>query len=208
MIEILLFKDLSVADQQNIGQFISFQLSETYEQLIQFPSQIFLTSLTILLTARLRLTQERIRNLILEEDNGSIGFILNKGKSSFFVLFLSGHAVISFQLFEIPRQSPTNEQIINALRNLIDKRILNLIDPNRCPLHAICGSLVVGKFTREDCLELIKMIIGPKGELVNVKLFSLPNGDYLGEFTPKKIGREKETNSIDQSMFSFRSISN
>ncbi len=62
--------DLSANDRYDIGQLISFQLLETYEQLIQFPSQIFLTSLTILLTARLRLTQERIRNLTLEEDNG------------------------------------------------------------------------------------------------------------------------------------------
>jgi hypothetical protein len=61
---------LQTNDRYHIGQLISFQLLETYEQLIQFPSQIFLTSLTILLTARLRLTQERIRNLTLEEDNG------------------------------------------------------------------------------------------------------------------------------------------
>ena len=62
--------DLSVDDRSEIGQLISFQLSESYEQLTQFPSQIFRTSMTILLTARLRLTQERIRNLTLEEDNG------------------------------------------------------------------------------------------------------------------------------------------
>lgn len=62
-----------------------------------------------------------------------------------FFLFPLGHAVISFQLFEIPTQSPSNEQILNALRNLIDKQILNLIDPNRCLLHVICGSLVIGK---------------------------------------------------------------
>jgi hypothetical protein len=49
---------------------ISFKLLETYKQLIQFPSQIFQTSLTILLTVRLRLKKERIRNLILEEENG------------------------------------------------------------------------------------------------------------------------------------------
>jgi hypothetical protein len=75
----------------------------------------------------------------------------------------------------MPKQLPTNEQIINVLRNLIDKQTLNLIDPNRCLLHSICGSLV----------------IGPKGEPVNVKLFSLPNRDYMGEFTPKKIGKKK-----------------
>jgi hypothetical protein len=40
---------------------------------------------------------------------------------------------------------------------------------------------------------LFKIIfIGSKGEQVNVKLFLLPNGDYLGEFTPKKIGKEKQ----------------
>lgn len=63
--------DLSNNDQNDRGQMISFQLHETYEQLKQFPTQIFLPSLTILLTARLRLTQERIQNLKLEEDNGS-----------------------------------------------------------------------------------------------------------------------------------------
>lgn len=57
-------------DRSELGQFISFQLSESYEQLTQFPAQIFRTSMTILLTTRLRLTQERIRNLTLEEDNG------------------------------------------------------------------------------------------------------------------------------------------
>ena len=57
-------------DRSELGQFVSFQLSESYEQLTQFPAQIFRTSMTILLTARLRLTQERIRNLTVEEDNG------------------------------------------------------------------------------------------------------------------------------------------
>ncbi|CAF0887782.1 unnamed protein product [Adineta steineri] len=147
--------NLSVGNRSDIGQVIAFQLLEPYEQLLQFPSQIFFTSLTILLTARLRLTQERIRNLTLEEDNG--------------------YATVLFQLFEIPPQMPTNEQIINALRNLIDKQILNLFDPNRRMLHAICGSLVVG----------------PKGESVNVKLFPQANGDYMGEFTPKKIGQHR-----------------
>lgn len=62
--------DLAITNRPDIGQVIGFQLLEPYEQLLQFPSQIFLTSLTILLTARLRLTQERIRNLTLEEENG------------------------------------------------------------------------------------------------------------------------------------------
>jgi hypothetical protein len=63
---------------------ISFQLLESYKQLIQFPSQIFLKSLTILLTARLRLTQERIRNLTLEEENGWLELTSHQYKSVFF----------------------------------------------------------------------------------------------------------------------------
>lgn len=142
-----LYIDLSVDDRSEIGQLISFQLSESYEQLTQFPSQIFQTSMTILLTARLRLTQQRIRNLILEEDNGlSLTIVVIYERNFLF----SGHAVISFQLIEIPNQSPTNEQIINVLRNLIDKRILNLIDPNRNILHVICGSLMIGEMTGDD----------------------------------------------------------
>ncbi|CAF4847370.1 unnamed protein product, partial [Rotaria sp. Silwood1] len=85
------------------------------------------------------------------------------------------YAIISFQLFEIETQLPTNEQVINILRNLIDKQTIYLIDPNRRILHTICGSL----------------IIGPKGESVNVKLFPQANGDYMGEFTPKKIGQHR-----------------
>jgi hypothetical protein len=49
---------------------ISFQLHDSYEQLIQFPTQNFLTSLNILLASRLRLSQERIRNLTLAKENG------------------------------------------------------------------------------------------------------------------------------------------
>jgi len=70
--------DLSIDNCYDIGQIISFQLLEDYEKLIQFPSQIFQTSLTILLTARLRLTQERIRNLTLEEENGLLKFLYYK----------------------------------------------------------------------------------------------------------------------------------
>jgi hypothetical protein len=135
--------DLSVGDRYDKGQMISFRLLESYEQLIQFPSQIFLKSLTILLTARLRLTQERIRNLTLEEENGWLELTSHQYKSGFF--FYLGHAIISFQLFEIPTQIPTNEQILHVLRNLIEKQTLNLIDPNRHILHAVCGSLVVGR---------------------------------------------------------------
>jgi hypothetical protein len=76
---------LQANDRYHIGQLISFQLLETYEQLIQFPSQIFLTSLTILLTARLRLTQERIRNLTLEEDNGLFVQLFSKSFLSFLI---------------------------------------------------------------------------------------------------------------------------
>ncbi|CAF3681830.1 unnamed protein product [Rotaria sp. Silwood1] len=147
--------NLSVGNNFDIGQKISFQLLETYEQLLKFPLEIFTTSLTILLTAQLRLTKERIRDLIFENKNG--------------------YAIISFQLFEIETQLPTNEQVINILRNLIDKQTIYLIDPNRRILHTICGSL----------------IIGPKGESVNVKLFPQANGDYMGEFTPKKIGQHR-----------------
>jgi hypothetical protein len=99
--------------------------------------------------------------------------------NSIFLLFHKGHTIVSFQLFELPTQLPTNEQIIQVLRNLIDKQILNLIDPNRRLLHVICGSLIVG----------------PKGETVNVKLFPQANGDYMGEFTPKKIGKLNDTSS-------------
>ena len=105
-------------------------------------------------------------------------------------LLSTGHAVISFQLFEIPNQSPSNEQIITVLRNLIDKRILNLIDPNRSLLHVICGSLVIGEMKTTREVKSIRLFLGLKGEPINVKIFSLPNGDYLGEFTPKKIGKE------------------
>ena len=55
-----------------------------------------------------------------------------------------GHAIVSFQLFEIPHQLPTNEQIINVLRNLIDNQTLNLFAPNRSLLHAMSGSLATG----------------------------------------------------------------
>ena len=78
--------DLSVGDRSETGQTLSFQLLETYEQLLQFPAQIFVTSLTILLSARLRLTQERIRNLTLEEENGLLNFEkfhLRKKKNNF-----------------------------------------------------------------------------------------------------------------------------
>ncbi|CAF4906640.1 unnamed protein product, partial [Rotaria sp. Silwood1] len=54
------------------------------------------------------------------------------------------YAIISFQLFEIETQLPTNEQVINILRNLIDKQTIYLIDPNRRILHTICGSLIIG----------------------------------------------------------------
>lgn len=40
-------------------------------------------------------------------------------------------------------------------------------------------------------MKFIRLFTGLKGEPINVKIFSLPNGDYLGEFTPKKIGNEK-----------------
>jgi hypothetical protein len=33
------------------------------------------------------------------------------------------------------------------------------------------------------------VLLGPKGELVNVKLFPQASGDYTGEFTPTKIGK-------------------
>jgi hypothetical protein len=75
---------------------ISFKLLETYKQLIQFPSQIFQTSLTILLTVRLRLKKERIRNLILEEENGLLEkdfFFTNKNP------FFSSYQVMQFYHF-------------------------------------------------------------------------------------------------------------
>lgn len=84
-----------------------------------------------------------------------------------------GYTIVSFQLFEKPKQLPTNEQIIKILGNLIDKQLINLIDPNRRLLHVVTGSLIAGQ----------------KGEPVDVKLFPQGNGDYMGEFTPKKVGK-------------------
>ena len=114
--------------------------------------------------------------------------------------------MISFQLFEIPTQSPSNEQILNVLRNLIDKQLLNLMDPNRCLLHVICGSLVIGKNTMKRRWKFISLFTETKGEPISIKFFSLPNGDYLGEFTPKKIGNNRKMKCI--LIVSFRSISN
>jgi len=61
-------------------------------------------------------------------------------------------------------------------------------------LHAICGSLVVG--TNKICLYIFSTfllyLIGPKGEPVNIKLFPQANGDYMGEFTPKQVGKYKK----------------
>ena len=45
----------------------------------------------------------------------------------------------------MPSQTPTNEQVIHHLRHLIDKQTLNLLDPNRCVLNTIVGSVVVGR---------------------------------------------------------------
>ncbi|CAF1609722.1 unnamed protein product [Rotaria sp. Silwood1] len=147
--------NLSAGDRYDIGQTISFQLHDTYEQLIQFPAQILLTSFNISLATRLKITQERIRNVTLAKENG--------------------RATVSFQLYEIPTQTITNEQVIQHLRHLINNQILNLLDPNRCILNTIIGSVVVG----------------PKGEPVNVKLFPQASGDYTGEFTPIKIGQHR-----------------
>ncbi|CAM4758481.1 unnamed protein product [Rotaria magnacalcarata] len=147
--------NLSAGDRYDIGQTILFQLHDTYEQLIQYPAQILLTSFNILLAARLKLTQERIRNVALGKENG--------------------RAIVSFQLYETPTQTTTNEQVIQQLRYLINNQILNLLDPNRCVLNTIIGSVVVG----------------PKGEPVNVKLFPQASGDYTGEFTPSKIGQHR-----------------
>lgn len=67
---IFFFQDLSVGDRFDIGQPISFQLYDTYEQLIKFPAPILLNCLNILLAARLKLTQDRIRNVTLGKENG------------------------------------------------------------------------------------------------------------------------------------------
>jgi hypothetical protein len=61
-------------------------------------------------------------------------------------------------------------------------------------LHAICGSLVVG--TKKISLYILYIflyLIGPKGEPVNIKLFPQANGDYMGEFTPKQVGKYKKS---------------
>ncbi|UJR31815.1 hypothetical protein I4U23_019292 [Adineta vaga] len=147
--------NLSAGDRYDIGQTISFQLHDTYEHISQFPAQILLNSFTVLLATRLKLIQERIRTVLLGKDNG--------------------RATVSFQLFEMPSQTQTNEQVIHHLRHLINKQTLNLLDPNRCVLNTIIGSVVVG----------------PKGEPVNVKLFPQASGDYIGEFTPTKIGQHR-----------------
>jgi hypothetical protein len=45
----------------------------------------------------------------------------------------------------MPIQTPTNEQIIHHLRHLINQQTLNLLDPNRCVLNTIIGSVIVGR---------------------------------------------------------------
>jgi len=39
---------------------------------------------------------------------------------------------------------------------------------------------------------IVRLLIGPKGEPVSVKLFPQASGDYTGEFTPTKIGKQNE----------------
>lgn len=97
--------------------------------------------------------------------------------------------MVSFYLTGNPSQIPTNEQIINGLKTLIDKQTLNLIDPNRRLLHPIAGSLVIGTCIEKKDIAYREIDLGSKDEAINVKLFSLPHGDYMGEFTPKKVGR-------------------
>ena len=56
-----------------------------------------------------------------------------------------GRAIVSFQLYEILTQPPTNEQVIHQLRHLINQQIVNLLDPNRRVLNTVVGSVVVGR---------------------------------------------------------------
>ena len=63
-------QDLSVGDRIDISQTISFQLQDPYEQFLHFSAPIFLRSLNLLLTARLRLNPDRIRNVTLTKENG------------------------------------------------------------------------------------------------------------------------------------------
>lgn len=44
---------------------------------------------------------------------------------------------------------PTNEQVIHHLRQLINHQKLNLLDPNRCVLNTIIGSVIVGRKFRK-----------------------------------------------------------
>jgi hypothetical protein len=81
-----------------------------------------------------------------------------------FFFFNKGHTIVSFQLFEFPTQLPTNEQIINVLKNLIDKQILNLIDLNRRLLHVICGSLIVGMDFKISLIYLLSIVIFNRSE--------------------------------------------
>lgn len=82
---LLLFQDLSVGDRIDISQTISFQLQDPYEQFLHFSAPIFLRSLNLLLTARLRVNSDRIRNVTLTKENGSlIAFFLNIILSSFY----------------------------------------------------------------------------------------------------------------------------
>lgn len=141
---VLFRTDLSAGDRYDIGQTISFQLHDTYEHITQFPAQILLNSFTILLATRLKLTQERIRNVLLGKDNSQCRARIAK-QSTDVALALLGRATVSFQLFELPSQTPTNEQVIHHLRHLINKQTLNLLDPNRCVLNTIIGSVVVGR---------------------------------------------------------------
>lgn len=54
---------------------------------------------------------------------------------------------------------------------------------------------------------MLEFTLGSKGEAINVKLFPLPNGDFMGEFTPKKIGRENSSEESRVERFAFVQVS-
>lgn len=139
---IVLSEDLSAADRLDVGQKISFQLQDTYEQLLQYSPQVLLPAMSGLLMSRLRISPERIRHLTLGKEHGSLK---DAHSSTPIVSVRLGRTTVSFQLHELPTQIPTNEQIIHNLRQLIHHQQLNLVDPNRSILHTVDGSVVVGR---------------------------------------------------------------
>ncbi len=74
--------------------------------------------------------------------------------------------MVSFQLYEMSSQTPTNEHAIHHLRHLINRQTLNLLDPNRCVLNTTIGSVTVGRESKHffchgigECILTISILI-------------------------------------------------